>query len=70
MRPSRGSQNKRARGSDAVMAQAALHSESDEDELDEVSEIESLRDEIRDLKISISCILTAQQEHVGRLAGL
>jgi hypothetical protein len=52
------------------MAQAALHSESDEDELDEVSEIESLRDEIRDLKISISCILTAQQEHVGRLAGL
>ena len=47
------------------MALAALQSESDEDELDEVSEIESLRDEIRDLKISISCIRTAQQEHVG-----
>ena len=70
MRPSRGSQNKRARGSGAVVTHASSHSESDEEEIDEVSEIESLREEIRDMKISISCIRTGQQEHLGRLAGL
>jgi hypothetical protein len=52
------------------MEQASLQSDSDEDEIDEVSEIESLRDEIRDLKISISCIRTGQQDYVVRLAGL
>ena len=52
------------------MTQASLQSESDEEEIEEVSEIESLREEIRDMKISISCIRTGQQEHLGRLAGL
>ena len=52
------------------MSQASLQSESDEEEIEEVSEIESLREEIRDLKISISCIRTGQQDHDGRLAGL
>ena len=70
MPPSRAPQNKRARRSDPVVADAALESESEAEENEEVCELDSLREEIRDMKISISCIRTGQQDLLSRLAGL
>ena len=70
MPPSRGVQNKRSRRSEPAIAASPSDEDNDEEEEEEVNELESLREEMRDLKISISCIRTGLQDQLGRLAGL
>ena len=72
MRPNRGPPKKRTRSDatprPAIVDEGDSSGEDAEKQLD--NEMESFRDELRDMKISISCFRTGQQDLVSRLAGL
>ena len=63
---------KRTRSDAAPKPAAAGSGDSSGDDVDKQveNEMETFRDELRDMKISISCFRTGQQELVSRLAGL
>ena len=72
MRPNRGPPRKRGR-SDATPTPAAIaegDSSGEDAEKQVENEMETFRDELRDVKITISCLRTSQQDLISRLTGL